>query len=436
MTASAPRIAYLTAGAAGMYCGSCLRDNTLVVALCRQQVDATLIPTYTPIRTDESDASVDHVFFGGINVYLQQRFPLIRWLPSFFDRWLDNPRLIRWVARDPSAPDLEFLGEMTLSMLRGDAGRQAKEVDKLCQWLKLDLRPSLVNFSNLLIGGCIPTLKRELRVPIVATLQGDDVFLESLPPKYRNQSIDLIRGLAKHVDAFIVFNRYYADFTSEYFEIPRDKIHVVPLGINLKDFAEFEGRQPRSAGNPTIGYLSRLDPAKGLHRLVDAFIDLKQRPAPGADAKLLIAGWLGKDHQAYADQQFRRLEQAGLGTEFEYRGTVDRAGKLKFLHDVDLLSVPTEYRDPKGIYILEALAAGVPFVQPAHGGFPELHESTQGGELVTPLDQNSLVEAWIAMLSAPDRLHQLGQSGRAEVLQRHSDTAMAQATLDVYQSLL
>ena len=71
------RIAYITAGAAGMYCGSCLHDNTLAAALLELGEDVVLVPTYTPLRTDEPDVSIDRVFFGGINVYLQEKVPLV-----------------------------------------------------------------------------------------------------------------------------------------------------------------------------------------------------------------------------------------------------------------------------------------------------------------------------------------------------------------------
>ena len=74
------RVAYITAGAAGMYCGSCLHDNTLAGALLRMGHDVSLIPTYTPIRTDGTDFSIDRVFYGAINVYLAQKASLFRQL--------------------------------------------------------------------------------------------------------------------------------------------------------------------------------------------------------------------------------------------------------------------------------------------------------------------------------------------------------------------
>src|SRR3954447_10334580 len=110
------RIAYITAGAAGMFCGSCLHDNTLVAALTRLGHDALLIPTYTPIRTDEDDVSQKRVFFGGINVYLQQKFAFFRHTPWLLDRLFDWPRLLRWVARFAVKTQAQELGELTVSM--------------------------------------------------------------------------------------------------------------------------------------------------------------------------------------------------------------------------------------------------------------------------------------------------------------------------------
>src|ERR1043165_5443699 len=113
------RIAYITAGAAGMFCGSCMRDNTLVAALQSAGHDALLIPTYTPIRTDEADVSQDRVFFGGIHVYLQEKVGLFRHTPWLADRLLDVPRLLRWVSRFAGRMKYSELGGLAVSMLKG-----------------------------------------------------------------------------------------------------------------------------------------------------------------------------------------------------------------------------------------------------------------------------------------------------------------------------
>lgn len=434
-----PRIAYLTAGAAGMYCGSCLHDNTLVAALRRQSIDATLIPTYTPIRTDEVDVSANQVFFGGINVYLQQKFGFFRHLPRFLDRWLDRPGLIRWLARDATGPGPEALGQLTVSMLQGPQGHQAKEVDRLADWLEADFRPQLIGLTNILIGGCIPTLKRRLQVPIVVTLQGDDVFLDYLPPQHREESIRWIRQIAEHVDGFLVYSQFYAEYIRRYLGLDRARFDIVPLGIQTADFQASPVVARPANRPPTIGYFARLAPEKGLHTLVDAFIRLRSQWQPSASTpapRLLMAGWLGKQHQAYVDEQFRRLDQAGLKESYAYWGTVDRDQKLQFLRELDVFTVPTQFFEPKGLYALEALAAGVPIVQPAHGIFPEMLASTGGGRLFPPHDAGALADELFRLLEDLPSAAKLGNEGRQAVFARHNADQMARATLALYRQFM
>ena len=90
------KIVYLTSGAGGMFCGSCMNDNALARALIALGHDVQLVPLYTPIRTDGQDMSTGRIFYGGINMYLQQKVPFFRWLPRWMDRALDQPWLVRW----------------------------------------------------------------------------------------------------------------------------------------------------------------------------------------------------------------------------------------------------------------------------------------------------------------------------------------------------
>ncbi len=147
------RVAYIAAGAAGMICGSCLRDNALVTALQKLGCDAVLIPTYTPLRLDEEDVSLNQVFFGGINVFLQQKSALFRRLPRSLDRALDHPALLKKVAAGSIPTEARLLGDLALSMLRGSDGYQAKEVERLVDFLEEVIQPHMVNLTNMLIAG-------------------------------------------------------------------------------------------------------------------------------------------------------------------------------------------------------------------------------------------------------------------------------------------
>jgi glycosyltransferase involved in cell wall biosynthesis len=294
----------------------------------------------------------------------------------------------------------------------------------------------------MLIAGCAGRLKAELDSPILVTLQGDDAFLESLPEPFRSQALSQIRRLVADVDGFLVHSRYYADFMQDYFGIPSEKLHRVPLGVDTDGFpspADTADVAPpigeTSPGPRSIGYLARLSPDKGLHVLVDAFLDIR-RQAEMQDVRLRIAGWLGQDHRSYAETQFEKLYTAGLGDAFDYAGVVDRCGKLDFLKEIDVLSVPTIYQEPKGLYVLEALAAGVPVVQPNHGAFPELISATGGGILVPADDASQLSEALQRLLGDEADRHRLGWEGAQSVHTRFNAESMARTTWETCQQFL
>jgi glycosyltransferase involved in cell wall biosynthesis len=434
---SKPTIVYLTAGAGGMFCGSCMHDNALSRSLVREGWDIQLIPTYTPIRTDESNASVDQVFFGGINVFLQQKIPIFRYLPASLDRFLDNPKLIRRVTAKAMDTDAKTLGKLSVSMLKGMDGNQRKEVRRICEWL-IKTQPRLMVFSNILIGGCIEEIKQRLGLPIVVTLQGDDVFLDSLQEPWRTRALDRITEIASHVDAFIVHSNFYRKYISEYLNIPIEKFHVTPLGLELDDFDEFRQLSDRLAEQARVrvlGYLARLAPEKGLHHLVDAFLKLKQ-DGKNPDLRLRIAGWLSPQNRDYADEQFAKLDAAGLKPHYEYVGAIERDEKLSFLKSLDLFCVPTEFLEPKALYALESLAAGVPVVAPDHGAFPELAASTKGIRLFAARNVDSLADALDNLMSDPELRVRLGQIGQAHVFEHRNAHAMAKSTGDILAHLL
>ncbi len=281
-----------------------------------------------------------------------------------------------------------------------------------------------------------PILKRELNCPIVVTLQGDDIFLDSLPADLRSRAIALMHELEPHVDAFLTNSRYYAEHMQRMLGLPAAKFRLTPLGLHGDDL-QHEARPPAAAGvQPRVlGYLARLAPEKGLADLVDAFIKLKQQPAT-ADVHLHLAGWLGEEHRPFAEQQFQRLRDAGWGDDFRYHGEVDRSGKREFLRGIDVLSVPSRYRDPKGLYVLEAAAAGVPVVQPSHGAFPEVLERIQCGLLSVPGDVDDLTAKLTELLTDDELRLRLGAQGRRNVLERHNERTMAEDTWRVLREFL
>lgn len=427
------KIAYIAAGAAGMYCGTCIHDNTLAAALQRKGHDVALIPTYTPIRTDETDVSIDRVFYGGINVYLQQKSGLFRHTPWMLDRLFDNPSLLNGLSRFSASTSAQDLGALTVSVLQGEEGQQKKELTKLVQWLKNSYQPDLVQLTNSMFVGFAREMKKTLGVPILCALQGEDIFLEDLIEPYKSEALQLLQARASDVDGYIAPCQYYADFMGEYLDVPANKIDVVHLGLNLNEHGVGQKDLPETPF--IIGYLARICPEKGLHLLVDAFYRLTDRVGPDK-IQLKVAGYLGKKDEPYLEELIEQIDAWGLSDAFDYWGEVDRHQKIDFLNGLHVLSVPTTYKESKGLFILEALANGVPVVQPRHGNFPELIAATGGGVLVDPESPDAIAEGILQLIDNPDHRETLGQRGKETVHREFSDDVMAKATLAVYEKYI
>jgi len=426
------RILQITAGAGGMYCGSCLRDNALAAETMARGHDVSLLPVYTPTLTDERNVSDEHVFFGGISVYLEQKFPLFRRTPAILDKLWDAGPVIRFASGRGVSVDPKDLGELAVSTLKGEEGYQAKEVRKLVEYVASQPPYDVVVIPMSLLLGLAPPLKRALARPVLCTLQGDDLFLEGLGEPYRSQSKELIRKHAPVVDAFVATSDYYSDFMAGYLGLPREKIHTVPLGITL----EGHDPSPRVRSGPfTLGYFARIAPEKGLHLLAEAYRILRrERGLPAS--RLEAAGYLAPEHRAYLAGIEATLRESGLHGEFRYHGSVDRAGKIAFLRSLDVLSVPSPYAEPKGLYVLEAMANGVPVIQPRHGAFPEVIAKTGGGLLFEPNDMDSLSDAVLALHRDPVRAAELGRRGADGVSRHYTAARMAEASLALYERVI
>jgi glycosyltransferase involved in cell wall biosynthesis len=186
-----------------------------------------------------------------------------------------------------------------------------------------------------------------------------------------------------------------------------------------------------------LGYFARVAPEKGLHVLAEAYRRLRGRDAE-TPMRLEVAGYLGAEHEGYLRDIERRMEGWGLGGEFEYRGVLDRARKIEFLQGLDVLSVPATYDEPKGIFLLEAMACGVPVVQPRRGSFTEVVERTGGGLLVEPDDADAdafadaLAEALLRLSRDRALAAELGDRGFKGVREHYNIALMAERALGVY----
>ena len=403
------RILQLTPGTGNFYCGSCLRDNALVRGLRARGHDVLMVPLYLPFVTDEpSEAGTTPIFLSGLSVFLGRNFPV----PSWLNHVLSSPALLRQASRLTGMTRAKDLGIAAVEMLRGES----REVDRLHAWLRTQPEFDLVCLSNSLLSG----LARHFQVPVVCTLQGEDGFLDGLPEPYRSQAWELLAERCAGINHFIAVSQYFGDRMRDRLGLPVERVSFVHPGITTHEF------KPTIATTPTVGYLARLHHAKGVDLLAEAFLQLN---VPGA--RLRIAGAM-----TGSDKPLVKMLQRKLGDRAEFLTNLDHAAKLDFLRSLSVLSVPALPGEAFGLYVIEALAAGVPVVQPRHSAFPEVLAKTGGGLLCEPNNPAALAAGLRELLLDPVRARQLGEAGRQVVRAEFSVEAMTQKTETILQQVI
>ena len=389
-----------------------MQDNTLVRALRMAGTDALLLPTYTPIRVDEQNVSDSRVFLGGINVYLDSKLPGWRFLPRSLKRWLDRPGIVKWLSKRSSSTNAADLGSLTIDLLNGSQGPQRQEIRELIQYLVDELRPDVILFSNALLSGIVPELRRQFSGRLCCLLQGDDIFLDALPEPWKSQAMQLVKSNASHFDRVLTHSQYYSQFMQQYLSLPAEKLTTIPLTIEDADVAisrAGSGDNPASSSMITVGYFARICPEKGVFRFLDAAeATLKTRD----DLRFVVGGFLPELHRAAFEKRLKQIESTS-GDRLQWAGSpADREKKMQLIRSFDWLCVPTIYHEPKGLYVLEAALAGVPSIVPNHGAFPERIQSVGGGLLFDP----SVVDSLETVLSS---LNRDTRTSRGDVLRQN-----------------
>ena len=418
-------IVQLTPGAGGMYCGNCFRDNALVAEWRKMGHNAVMASMYLPMTLDEEDQSKGNpVFFSGINVYLEQVFPLFGKAPDWLRSWLASPALLKWAGSRAAKTRPEQLGDLTLSMIQGELGNQKRELDDLIAWLRNDQKPDVVCLSNALLVGMVRRIRKDVGVPVVVELQGEDSFLDSLAGSHRAKCWDALKERAAEVDCFIAPTHYFAEVMTKRLDLRPERVKVVYNGIRL------DGYEPAAAelNPPVIGYFARMCKEKGLDTLVSAYIHIRNKKLV-PNLKLKIGGAMGPSDEAFVNKLKDEIRANGLLGEVEFHPNLDKSAKQTFMKKLSILSVPALYGESFGLYLIEAWAAGVPVVQPRHAAFPELIRASGAGEICEPNDPTSLAETIAKILNAPEKRAELSANALKASRQTFNVRAMADGIL-------
>jgi glycosyltransferase involved in cell wall biosynthesis len=413
------------------YCGNCLRDSAYVNSLKDLGHDAITLPMYLPLTMNgkQQDGEVP-VFYGAVNIYLKQQFPLFRHMPGWMEHMFDSKPLLKFAAKKSGSTRAHGLEKLTESMLMGQQGLQRRELDHLVDFLKNHQKPDVVHFSNALLLGMAKQIKEEVKVPVVYSLQDEDVWVDAMAPSWREIIWQLMREKSRDVDAFIAVSDFFAGIMKDKMGIPDEKMHVVHIGVNPENYSF---SQPAHSP-PAIGYLSRICEENGFGILIDAFIRLKADPRFDK-LKLKVTGGMTNDDKPFLNRQLKKLADQRIQQDIEIIHDFSLKSLPAFFSSITVLSVPVLQGEAYGLYQIEAMASGIPLVQPALGAFPEIIESSGGGVLYSPNNPASLATKLAHVLSDPVALEQMSRSGRKSVEEKFDCRKLTKKMVEVYKKL-
>ena len=412
-----------------MFCGGCLRDNALVTALRARDHNVLMIPLYLPLTLDEPDQTAGTpTFYNGINVYLEQKYKLFRKGPRWLHDLVASPRLLRMLSKRAVKTRPTEVGDLTLSMLEGESGNQSRELDLLIEYLQMQPeKPDVVVLSNALMMGMVRKLRRELDVPVVVTLQGEDWFVNSLPDAFRDRCWQLMVHRAQEVDMFVSPSQYYAAEMMRYLHVEPERMRIVHNGISLEGYMQ----AAVAPHPPSLGYFARMCEEKGLGLLVDTFIELKRRDRV-PHFKLRVGGGCGPGDEPYVEELKSKMRKAKCLKDAEFYPNLSRGDKLAFFRQLTVFCTPAMYGESFGLYLIEAMAAGIPAVQPNTAAFPEIFETIGGGTLAEP-NPVALASAIEPFLRDPNGAREYGERVRANTHNHFGVELMAERMVAVYE---
>ena len=413
------------------YCGNCLRDSAYVNSLREMGHDAITLPMYLPLTRDgKSPDDEVPVFYGAVNIYLKQQFPLFRHMPGWMENFFDSRPVLKFAAKKSGSTRAHGLEKLTESMLLGHKGHQNHELERLVDFLKNHQKPDIVHFSNALLLGMAKQIREEVGVPVVCSLQDEDVWVDAMEESWRERIWQLMAEKSRYVDAFIAVSSYFAGFMQDKMHIPSDKIHIVHIGVNPENYLySSPATSPQS-----IGYLSRICEENGFEILADAFILLKS-DRQFESLKLKITGGMTGDDKPFLHRQIEKFEKKNLLKDIEIQYEFNTDDLKDFFKSLSVLSVPVLKGEAFGLYQIEALASGVPLVQPDLGAFPEIIRASGGGVIYSPNTAEALADKMKDVLSDPSKLLEMSISGRRSVEEKFNCRKLTQNMLNIYHQI-
>jgi len=405
------------------YCGNCFRDNLHVQALRNAGHDAIVMPLYLPL-TDKSFSANTPLFFPATSYYVAQKFFGKGKMPQFVEKILDSPPILRLASAFSGATSAKGMEQMTLSMIKGDDLNFAKQIEKLIDWIVNHERPDIIHLSSSMLIGIAKAIKSKINIPIVCSLQDEEIWLDSLESRYAREAWDSISRNLKYIDRFVASSEYYKSEVLN--KIPKiGKIEVVYPGVNRKKY-----ESPNYPKDPVIGFFYRMNYENGLDILAKSFVKLKsENRIP--NLKLKIGGGYTRENKDFINS-IRNILQPFMN-DVIWSDSYNLGEHAGFYKDISLICAPLRFNEAVGLYLCEAFAAGRPAVVPATGSFSEIVGNA--GVSYSPNDSENLAEALRKILTDNALYERCKENAVLLSHERYNDAVAAEKLLKVYREV-
>lgn len=405
------------------YCGNCFRDNLQATALRKAGHEVIIMPLYLPLRHRTFQADTP-LFFPATTFYAAQKLFPGRHMPNWLKRLTASEGLLNMASSLSGSTSAEGMEQMTLAMITGEDTAFQDMVKQLIDWVKERERPDVIHLSSSLLIAIAKEIKQAVDLPIVCSLQDEEVWLDGLKANYAAEAWQGIVANSRYVDALLTTSHFYQSLITE--RLPQLKaVKVIYPGVERAKY-----RCDSYPEQPTIGFFYRMNEANGLDILVDAFVLLKQQGTiPGL--RLRIGGGFTATDKPFLKQMRQRL--APYATDVVIEESYKMEEHARFYQQISLLSVPLRFEEGVGLYLCEAFAAGRPVVEPATGSFPEI--VGEAGVLYSPNEPTELAAALAQLLTDPQRMAQCRTEALHLSESRYSEVALAQQLEQLYLSL-
>ena len=419
------KILFILPGAGdSFYCGNCFRDNLQAMALRKAGHEVVIMPLYLPLKQTSMQCTTP-LFFPATTYYVEQKMFGRRKMPLWMKRLLGTDALLSMASSMSGTTSAEGMEGMTLSMIEGEGTAFDENVKELIDWVKQTEKPDVVQLSSSLLLGIAKELKREMDVPIVCSLQDEEVWIDSLKPEFVRKAWMSVVANAKYVDRFITTSYYYQQVVKT--KLPQlGLVDVFYPGIDVSKY-----HSDVYPVDPTIGFFYRMNELDGLDILADAFVLLKQRGTV-PHLKLRIGGGYTSPDKKLIKQVKRTLKPYAADVVIEE--TYDMDEHADFYRKITVLSVPLRFQEGVGLYLCEAFAAGRPAVEPNTGSFAEI--VGDAGLIYEPNDAQHLADALEKMLTDKHFYDTCKESAQTLARERYDAAVLAKKLTDFYDKLL